>query len=411
MQENNLKKNIVAMIIVQFSNYIAPLLVFPYLTRVLGLEGFGIVAMAMSLCAIALVFIDYGFCLSAPHWLAKNKNKKDEVANYVGAVYLIKVCLFLIVSLVILFYLNITNKIPHDPALQFGLIASIFFASLQPSWFFVGIERMKHVTTFMVAAKLSYLALVFLFVKEHSQISTVFICFAISSFFASAIGFYFIYKEKYWIAFPHHSTIYIVIKNSAIFFISRLAVGLYTSASTFIIGTFVGFNAAALYSSAEKIYQAGQSVTSPVSQVLFPYLTRTGNKKVLYKTVLLLLVPLVIGVSGCIYYAENIMVLFFGTQFSDGADILRIFLVTLLFTFVSVNFGYPAFASVGRVDFANKTVIFAATIQVVSLIILYTTDNISTINLCYSILFVEFVVMLTRVCLFFVQVKIQSSTT
>lgn len=58
MQDKKLTKNIYYLVLVQFANYIAPLLVLPYLGRTLGLEGFGIVAMAISLCSIALIIND-----------------------------------------------------------------------------------------------------------------------------------------------------------------------------------------------------------------------------------------------------------------------------------------------------------------------------------------------------------------
>ncbi|MFB9998018.1 oligosaccharide flippase family protein [Providencia rustigianii] len=67
-------------------------------------------------------------------------------------------------------------------------------------------------------------------------------------------------------------------KSSYTYFLSRASVVIYTSASTFIVGSYSGLNQAALFSSAEKLYQAGQSITSPVSQAIFPHIARTGEK-------------------------------------------------------------------------------------------------------------------------------------
>jgi PST family polysaccharide transporter len=41
MKQNNVKKNIVLLAIVQITNYAFPLITFPYLSRVLGPQGFG----------------------------------------------------------------------------------------------------------------------------------------------------------------------------------------------------------------------------------------------------------------------------------------------------------------------------------------------------------------------------------
>lgn len=396
LQETKLSKNIFLLVLVQFSNYIAPLLVLPYLSRTLGLNGFGTVAMAMSLCSIALIITDYGFGISAPYWLAKNKNNKKEVASYVGAIFAVKAVLFFGCAVAVLLFLNLTDTIPNQGLIQGTILTSILLQTFQPNWFFLGIEKMKSVTIFMVTARMTYLALVFLFVKDKSDLALVLVCFAMSNLFATSIGIFYIYKERYWISKPTRAEAWGVFKDGALFFVSRLAVGVYTSASTFLVGAFAGAGQAALYSSAEKLYQAGQSATSPVSQALYPYLARTGDKQALYKFVGVLLIPLSIGVMGCIYYAEFIITLIFGAEFSAAAELLQIFLLTLLVTFVGINFGYPAFASIGRVDIANKTVIFAAATQLVSILMLYIFDAITAKNVCISVLVVEILVMSLR---------------
>ncbi|MFB2761452.1 oligosaccharide flippase family protein [Shewanella xiamenensis] len=397
MQETKLSKNIFLLVLVQFSNYIAPLLVLPYLSRTLGLNGFGTVAMAMSLCSIALIITDYGFGISAPYWLAKNKANKKKVASYVGAIFAVKAVLFFVCAVGVLLFLNFSDTIPNQGLIQGAILVSVLLQTFQPNWFFLGIEKMKGVTIFMVIAKMSYLVLVFLLVKDSSDLALVLVCFAISNLLATSIGISYIYKEKYWIARPTRSQAVRVFKDGGLFFVSRLAVGVYTSASTFLVGAFAGASAAALYNSAEKLYQAGQSATSPVSQALYPYLARTGDKQALYKFVGILLIPLSIGVASCIYYAELIITLIFGAEFSAAAELLQIFLLTLLVTFVGVNFGYPAFASIGRVDIANKTVIFAAVLQLSSILMLYIMNSITAKNVCLSVLIIEFLVMLLRV--------------
>ncbi|MBS4636159.1 MULTISPECIES: oligosaccharide flippase family protein [Aeromonas] len=401
MREVALSKNILSLMLVQFSNYIAPLLVLPYLSRVLGLEGFGTVAMSMSLCSIALIITDYGFGISAPYWLARNKENKRMVADYLGAIFTVKLFLFLITSAFVLLYFRLGNTIPDISSIHIAIITSIFFQSFQPNWFFLGIEKMKKITISMVSAKLLYVFLIFIFIKEKNQTDSVLIFFALSNLLATSIGVISIYKEGYWISMADRKKCYTLLKEGGVFFVSRLAVGVYTSASTFLVGSFSGTNAAALYNSAEKLYQAGQSIISPVSQALFPYLARTGNKKDLYKFVGVGIIPMaftaIIGIS----YSQEIMGFLFGEQFISAHEYLEIFLIALLINFVGVNFGYPAFASINRIDIANRSVIFAAVIQILALSVMYITDAITAKNICLSVLAVESLVMLIRVIFFY----------
>ncbi|ENM5901527.1 oligosaccharide flippase family protein [Vibrio mimicus] len=389
-----------SLFLVQGANYLAPLLVLPYLSRVLGLDGFGTIAIVLSACAVALIFTDFGFNLSATYWIAKNINNRKEISYHIGAIFIIKsiICLFLVLGVIIfnLFFTDLTY-------LSFSILVClvIIAQSFQSIWFFQGIEKMKNVTLLTVIAKLSYMALVFIFVSTHSDVNIVLICLTVSNLISSFVSVFLIYKEGYEIKLPNTPYIWSVFKGSTPFFLSRAAVGLYTSASAFIVGSIGGVQQAALYSSAEKLYQAGQGLTSPITQALFPYISRSGDIKILYRLVSFLLVPISIVFTFAYFYSEQILVLFYGPDFSNSSDILRLFLICLVVTFISVNFGYPAFSSIGRVDIANKTVMFAALIQMLIISILIFMNKVSAYNIAMSVLFVESVVMLIRVFVFF----------
>ena len=63
--ENQEKKvvaqNFLSLFFLQGANYILPLLVLPYLVRVLGAEKFGLVMFAQSLAVFLNVLVDFGF--------------------------------------------------------------------------------------------------------------------------------------------------------------------------------------------------------------------------------------------------------------------------------------------------------------------------------------------------------------
>ncbi|HCR2166310.1 TPA: oligosaccharide flippase family protein, partial [Enterobacter cloacae subsp. dissolvens] len=271
--------------------------------------------------------------------------------------------------------------------------------AFQPVWFFQGIEKMKNVTIFMVTAKLSYLILIFIFVRNKEDDLIVLLCFFISNFIATVIGVGLIWMSGYKIMIPTRKIIADTFWSSSSFFLSRLAVGVYTNASTLIVGAASGVVQAGLYSSAEKLYQAGQNLTSPISQALYPYVARTGNKNVLFKTILFLLIPMILGCSICYIYAAEIIKLIYGANFVSAQYVLKIFLIISVVTFVSVNLGYPAFAAMGKVKLANYTVMFGGTVQVLLLVILYTINSISAVNVALSVLTTEILVLAVRILL------------
>lgn len=52
------------------ARYVAPLLLYPVLTRRLGLDGFGVYAAGLALALIVAVVVDYGLSLAGPRDIA-----------------------------------------------------------------------------------------------------------------------------------------------------------------------------------------------------------------------------------------------------------------------------------------------------------------------------------------------------
>lgn len=402
---NKIYANILALACVQMANYLAPLLVLPYLSRVLGINGFGLVVITFSVIAICFVVSDFGFNLSSPNWIAQNKGDKREVSIYISSVFYLKVLflfpLVIFICIYYVFFLNISNQINMMIACIIAVISQAFI----PVWFFQGIEKMRLITVFWVISKILYLMLVLLFVKREGQEYIVIICFGISNIAATVIAIYFIYRSGYRFVKPPFHFVVKVFKDNIYFFLSRAAVGLYTSASTFIVGSYAGVAQAALYSSAEKLYQAGQSVTSPVSQALYPYLSRTGDLRTFYKFLGLCFVAIVLGVIVTFFFSKEIMLLFYGEDFAQGYKLLRVFLVCSLINFIGVNFGYPAFSIINRLDLANKSVIIASLFYFVLLCALIITNNVTAYKVAVGVTCVEFIVMIMRVAWFMSELK------
>ncbi|MGQ4869874.1 oligosaccharide flippase family protein [Aeromonas caviae] len=405
VSEGRVYKNIVFLLLVQFSNYIAPLLVLPYLTRVLGIEKFGVFVIVMSMTSIAMILTDFGFNLSGTHWVARHHEQREQVAKYLGSVTLIKFFLALVSSIGVVLYSWLIPQAGFSNILLFSIFFVIFSQAFQLTWFFQGIEKMKNITISLVTAKILYMILVFSLVRGAEDIHLVLYSLAGSNIIASLIGTWLLKKAGYRFAFPSIKLVWKVFFSSVEFFMSRAAVGLYTSASAFIVGSVCGAQQAALYFSAEKLYQAGQGVTTSVTQALYPYLTRTPDVKVFYRVITFLILPLLMGCSTIYFFSSDVLSFFYGQSFSQASDILRVFLICSVVTFIGINFGYPAFSMLGRIDIANKTVLWGAALQLVSLIVMYRLEIISAINVCYSVLLVESVVMLLRVSMFYYLIR------
>ncbi|HEI9846551.1 oligosaccharide flippase family protein [Morganella morganii] len=395
--KNKLYQNMFILSIMQIINYLSPLIVLPYLSRIFTTEGFGFIMVIISIITMSTILTEYGFNVYSTNKIALNKENKNKVSYHITSVYIIKIFLFFIISIPITYYF-IINKI--SLLYLFLTLASILFQSFQNTWFFQGIEKMLFIMIITSISKLIYLLLIISFVNNAHDIGTVLFCLALSNLAGFILSITSIYKNGYYFKTPKIRLVKKIFINSTYFFISRAAVVVYTSASTFIVGTFSGLIQAALYSSTEKLYFAGQNLCSPISQALYPYLSRTKKCQDIYKITFLLLIPLTVICIIAMIFSGEILTIIYGPQYYEAKNILRIFLLTIIFTFISINFGYPAFSTINRLDIPNKTVIFGAIAQISLLLILYTNNLLTAISVASSICLVEFIIMNLRIIIF-----------
>ena len=167
-----------------------------------------------------------------------------------------------------------------------------------------------------------------------------------------------------------------------------------------VVGAFAGAQQVAMYSVSEKLYQASQSITSPVAQAIFPYLAKSKDQSVLSRTIIFVGAPLALGCLLVGYWAEDLLTLLFGAEFAEAKLVLQLFLTVTIVNFICVMFGYPAFGTLDKIHLANYTVYVGAAVQLIILYFLYLTNGISAISVVASVLITETVVMLLRMTLY-----------
>lgn len=389
-----------ALTVLQIANYIVPLLAWPLLAKALGVDKFGVIVIIFAICAMANILTDFGFNLSATYTIAKNTEDKHNIAQLLGNILAIKSLLAITACLLASFYIYFEFLVRNQSGLNVWTLILVDFIILVQVcnciWFFNGIEKMSYITKVNIFSRVGYIILLFFLLKINTNINTALFCFLISQIWIGYLFFYYIYKENYFIKLPKISMLWREIKFSFGFFVSRVAVSVYTVANALILGYFNNASIVGLYSSAEKLYGAGNAFTGVISQALFPYLTKTGNLKLLFGIILALILPVSVFFYVAGIFSDTIIVLIFGEDFRAAGELLRLFFILLNITFFSVLLGYPAFSAIKKVHIANYTVMVGALWHSLVLIILYCTNQITAKNLIYAIILTESLVLMLR---------------
>ena len=191
-----LAENFTYLSILQIAGYVLPFITIPYLSRVIGVDGFGKIAFASAIIAWIQTFVDWGFGYSATRDVAKNRDNKDIVSSIYSNVLWAKSFLALI-GFLILGVLIFTIPLMRENAVvllfTYLLIPGYI---LFPDWFFQGMEKMKYSTLFNLAIKLAFTIAIFFVIKTKEDYIYQPLLTSLG-FIVSGIIAYFIIRNKW----------------------------------------------------------------------------------------------------------------------------------------------------------------------------------------------------------------------
>src|SRR5690554_259966 len=384
LTSHRLFKNTSALIIMQLFTYVAPFIVLPYLSRTLGADGFGLMIAALSLTVIANVCTDFGFNLSATYLISRKQNQTRYISKVITAIYSLKLLLLALVFFGIALYLIFA--VNYTALAIAAIYLTVFFQAFLSPWLFQGIEKMKLITYSTIASRMVYVVIVFLLVKHKDDYDLALMCNAIATMLACFLANWLIKREGFSFVKPSKRLIKLMFVHSSQFFASRVALQASSSISVLVLNTFVTPTQVGIYGASDKLFNAFKSLINPFSQALYPYMANTSNTKLLFKLTVLLGLAMLVPASIGFYFAEEVITLIYGIYFIESASILRIFIVTGFFAFFSILYGYPAFASIKRVDLANKSVIWGGVAQALLLLGLILLGMVTIMNVAYAVL-------------------------
>lgn len=276
MWKNNVVKNTFSLLIIQGSNYILPLITFPYLVRTLGTSNYGLLLFMNSLILYFIVLTDYGFNFSATRKVALVRENKPKLKEYSNLIISIKLLLMVISFFILIILLITIPKFSKETYLYLIGFLSVIGNVMFPIWFFQGIEEMKYITFFNVGSKIISTSLIFLFVKNKFDYDLAALFQSLNYILPGLLGIWTI-KRRFSISIIPHLNLHAIIKelkDGWHIFIGNISGSVYGQGAVVILGFFAGQSAVGYYGICQKITSAVVGITQPFAQALYPYLCR-----------------------------------------------------------------------------------------------------------------------------------------
>jgi PST family polysaccharide transporter len=387
-------RNAIALAAIQLVNYAATFLVLFRLTHILSVDTYGVVAFSVGIVQVLSIVLDLGFTMSATQKLAVHRDRKRFVARLAGAVLTVKIAAFLIGAAIICGYAGLTVKYAGYSTLLLLTPLPLLGHALQPVWLFLGIERMRFVTAFIVVAKLLFVALVWLLVSRDSDYRWIPVADGIAQLSAAVAGLWFIGRVGYRISLPRLREVRYALRMTSGFFVSRLSATAYSYSGVVILGLVADASAVAVYSLAEQLYRAMHALFSPVVQSLYPYMARERDFALLFRVALACAGIALGGAIAGHYLAPHLLPAIFGAKWTGALPIIDIFLCVITVHVLAMMCSYPLASALKRAEVANSAVNYGAILYLVGALVLAILGRASPEGLAWLMVVSESYVLL-----------------
>lgn len=258
--------------ILTISNFIFPLITFPYVSRVLGAEGVGTVTFATSIVDYFSMIGMLGIPTYGIRACAKVRDNKEKLDKTVQEIMLLNS----IVMFISLSFLSITvftvGKLESNKVLYLIMSTTLIFNVLGVDWLYKSLEQYRYITLRSIAFKIFSMISLFLFVHQSGDYLIYAAITVLAGVGSNILNF--INLRKFVSLKPvGELNLKQHLKPTLSFFMLNVSTTIYVNLDTTMLGFIKGDDAVGFYSAATKLKQILVSVVTSLGAVLLPRLS------------------------------------------------------------------------------------------------------------------------------------------
>jgi O-antigen/teichoic acid export membrane protein len=369
MANKSIKKNFIYNLLNQVVQALVPVVITPYVSRVLGAEGIGLYSYAESIVSYFVLFAVLGTATFGQRTISYVQDDVEEKSRAFWEIYIFRLCTtlvtFAVYSCYIFLFLNQSQFI-----IFLILSLNLFNVIMDISWFFQGLEEFGKISIRAIIFRLISLALIFIFVKDESDIYI----YVLIMVLYTVLG-----NMSLWIYLPKmlcrvkNIRPFKNIKTIFQFFLPTIAVQIYTVLDKSMIGWIVdGYAENGYYEQAEKIVRTALVAVTALGTVTIPRIAKKykeGDFENLkyyiyrsYRYVWLMALPLMFGF---IAVSSIFVPVYYGEGFEKCEILIPIFSLLLVIIGLSNVTGIQYFIPTGKQNVLTVTVVIGSIINFV----------------------------------------------
>ncbi|MFB0900506.1 MAG: oligosaccharide flippase family protein [Dehalococcoidia bacterium] len=322
-------------------DYLFLILMFPFIARKLGPVELGNVALAQTVGLFILIFMEFGFSLAATREVAKNRNNKIHLNNFIGKAFTFKLTLIPIITVLSIFSISFFPIFKLRPHYIFIVLIGAIFQGLSPNWFFQGIEKLKLVALSKTIFRGIGFIFILLFTNNEEDGWIVLLVYTFTSIFI----FIYLFKNLLKISgkiyfFKNYDLKSFWLQCRWLFLISIIPI-IYQNFSAFMLSGLIEPIKLGFYFGASKIYLALNSLYGPIGQAFYPRLIAAKknnfrkSEKLAFKLFWILLCFGIVFCSLLFFFPQVFIIILLGEKYLGASATLQLFGIVLPLTAIS----------------------------------------------------------------------------
>ena len=316
-----------------------PIITFPYIARVLNAEGVGIYNFSASIISYFSLLAALGISTYAIREGTQYRNDGRRISLFASQMFSINMISTCISYILLFITLLVTPKLHSYNGAILLLSLEIVFTTIGCNWIFNIFEEFVFVSIRTVAIQLLSVILMFSIVKKPEDL-IIYICIIVScNGLTNIINYIYARKTLCCIKFTTDINWKTHLKPILIIFSTAIAITIYVSADTTMIGFILNDYSVGVYSTAVKIYTLVKQVITAIMMVLIPrfslLVSEEDNETInifFSRVVNLLSVILIPAAVGLLFTSQQIIYVFAGNDYVSGTASLRILCIAILFS-------------------------------------------------------------------------------
>ena len=394
--KNKIVKNVSMLYLLNIAKVVFPLITLPYLTRVLSVEAYGMVAYVKATMQYMQLIVDFGFMLSGTKDLVLVLGKQDEINHKIGNIFVARLilCLFAFVILIAtMIFIPILNQNILYTVLSF---ITVFLTIFLMDFYFRAIEKMEIITIRFVVMRGIATLLTFVVVRSDADILWIPILNIIGSLVAIVLVWIQLKKLNVKICPDGLRSAVKKLKDSFVYFLSEMATTAFGALNTLLIGLFMDPVNIAYWSVCTQMIGAIQYFYTPITAGIYPQMVLSKKRSIIQKAVKIFLPIIAVGCVFTVVVSKEALLIIGGAKYTDAAYLLRLLTPVLFFSFISMLYGWPTLGAINKQKQVMITTVTSAVFQILALLVLIGLNCFNLIAIAIVRCITEFILFATR---------------